>query len=162
MRVYTAPETPRLRRDDKTVFLAGSIEMGAADEWQDKFIKKAQLALPDDWVILNPRRAKWDSSLEQSITNPVFYQQVDWELNWLSRANHIIFNFVDNTMSPVSLLELGAFGSSYSSFVVCGKDYKRRGNVEIFCQRNGILIYDDLDEVLAELISCFYMKQLTI
>lgn len=152
MKVYTAPEMPRLLRDDRTVFLAGSIEMGAAEEWQDKFIKKAQLALADDWVFLNPRRAKWDNDLVQSINNPVFYQQVDWEMNWLSRSNYKIFYFANDTLSPITLLELGSFGSSYDSYVVCGDNYRRKGNVEIFCNRNNILIYDNLDQVLQEFV----------
>src|SRR5262249_52806894 len=59
------------------VFLAGSIEMGTASAWQDALTA----ALADrDLVILNPRRDAWDASWSQSIDNPMFREQVEWEL----------------------------------------------------------------------------------
>lgn len=49
------------------VFLAGSIEMGEAEDWQAQVVKELS-----DYTILNPRRGDWDSSWEQSINNPHF------------------------------------------------------------------------------------------
>ena len=47
----------------------------------------------EDIIFLNPRRDKWDSSWEQSITNPEFKLQVDWELDGLEMADLIIIFF---------------------------------------------------------------------
>jgi hypothetical protein len=149
MRIYTAPELPLINKNDKSVFLAGSIEMGKAEEWQQKFLGKVS-DFPNNWVFLNPRRKDWDSSWEQPITNPNFFQQVDWELTLLEKADYKIFYFADNTISPVTLMELGHYGG-YNSYVICGKNYLRRGNVEIFCYRNNISMYETIDYVIEEL-----------
>jgi hypothetical protein len=150
MRIYTAPELPQIGRNDKTIFLGGSIEMGTAERWQEEVIDK--LNLGNDWVILNPRRKDWDPTWKQSIDNPFFYQQVDWEMTYLNRATYKIFYFADNTLSPITLLELGKYGQ-WDSFVVCKENYLRRGNVEIFCHHNNIPIYKNIDEVIKELIN---------
>lgn len=149
MRTYTAPELPQINRNDKVVFLGGSIEMGSAERWQDQFLLDVA-SFPDDWIFLNPRRKVWDASWEQSITNPQFFQQVDWEMTFLERADHKIFYFANNTMSPITLMELGSYGG-YNSYVVCGENYLRRGNVEIFCYKNNIAMYETLDQVIEEL-----------
>ena len=67
-----------------SVFLAGSIDMGSAEDWQAQF----ERFLSDlDVLILNPRRDEWDASWEQSITNPLFREQVEWELTGLERKS---------------------------------------------------------------------------
>src|SRR5687768_8359461 len=73
-----------------SVFLAGSIEMGAAEDWQTQF----ERSLSDlDVLIFNPRRDEWDSSWQQSIDNPLFREQVEWELDGLERATVIAMYF---------------------------------------------------------------------
>lgn len=44
-----------------TIFLAGSIEMGKAENWQDKVVR---LLKDKEVIIFNPRRDDWDSSWE--------------------------------------------------------------------------------------------------
>ena len=69
-----------------SVFLAGSIEMGIAENWQDK----VQKALSDiKGVIFNPRRDDWNPLWAQTKINPYFWEQVTWELNALEAANLI-------------------------------------------------------------------------
>lgn len=75
MRVVTAPE-PIHPLGSTNIFLGGSIELGKALEWQLDVIE----CLKDkDITIFNPRRKDWDSTWEQSINNPKFNEQVDWE-----------------------------------------------------------------------------------
>jgi hypothetical protein len=74
-----------------TVFLGGSIEMGAAGEWQaDVFARLAAAARSTDPPIrcLDPRRESWDSSWEQKMENPQFREQVGYTVNpgWRSAA----------------------------------------------------------------------------
>lgn len=73
-----------------SVFLAGSIEMGAAENWQGQFEK----SLSDlDVLILNPRRDEWDASWEQTIENKLFREQVEWELAGLEGASIVAMYF---------------------------------------------------------------------
>ncbi|MEP7127198.1 MAG: nucleoside 2-deoxyribosyltransferase domain-containing protein, partial [Byssovorax sp.] len=86
MIVLKPPAPLEIPRDAVAVFLAGSIEMGAAVDWQAAITALlADLAI----VILNPRRDDWDSSWRQSIDDPRFRGQVEWELDGLDRASVI-------------------------------------------------------------------------
>ena len=128
-----------------SLFLAGSIEMGKAENWQSKveeYFRNYQIN------IFNPRRDDWDNSWKQDISNPHFYQQVDWELNALEIADVILMHFESNTMSPISLFELGLFARSKKIIVSCRNDFYRRGNVEIVCQKYNIPYYDDLEQAI--------------
>src|SRR5437868_2407238 len=83
-----------------SVFLAGSIEMGAAEDWQ----RQLEHELRDlDVIILNPRRDEWDASLVQQLANPQFRAQVDWELEGLERATMVAMYFAPSTKGPVTL-----------------------------------------------------------
>ena len=48
----------------RTVFLAGSIEMGIAEHWQRRL---AHACADRDVIVLDPRRDDWDASWRQSI-----------------------------------------------------------------------------------------------
>ena len=80
--------------DSRTVFLAGSIEMGAADDWQSRVSRSLR---EDDLVVLNPRRDEWDASWEQTIANPQFREQVEWELAAQELATVIAMYFDPST-----------------------------------------------------------------
>jgi hypothetical protein len=130
------------------VFLAGSIEVGVAEDWQAEAVQ--YFADLPDYSILNPRRTDWDSSWEQTFSNPNFYQQVSWELNGLDRATHIILNFLPETKSPISLLELGLYAASGKLIICCPAGFWRKGNVDIVAERYGIPVYEKLEKLLAE------------
>lgn len=118
-----------------TVFLAGSIEMGVAVDWQASVIK----ALGDlDCVILNPRRPDWDASWKQVKSDPQFRRQVEWELAGLEAADLILLYLAPETKSPISLLELGLFSTGDKLLVCCPEGFWRKGNVDIVCERYGI------------------------
>lgn len=150
MKVYKAPEKWKKNKpNQKTIFLAGSIEQGKADNWQEKitkFLSKTKYA--DDIIVLNPRRDNWDSSLEQSIENKTFKEQVDWELSSQETADMIIMFFDENTKSPISLLETGLFGRTGKMVVYCPDKFYRKGNVDIVCERYNISCTNDFEDFL--------------
>lgn len=114
------------------IFLAGSIEMDTAENWQEMVSD----ALKDiDCNILNPRRDEWDSSWKQDINNKQFNEQVNWELDGLECADIIVMYFDPNTKSPITLLELGLFAKSKKIILYCPDGFWRKGNVDIICQR---------------------------
>jgi hypothetical protein len=128
-----------------SVFLAGSIEMGAAADWQ----AQVEQSLRDlDVVLLNPRRDEWDASWVQSASNPPFREQVEWELEGLERATVIAMYFAPGTRSPVTLLELGLFARSGKLLVCCPDGFWRKGNVEVVCARSGVPLVGELPELV--------------
>lgn len=129
----------------KSIFLAGTIDMGDSEDWQ-AVVSREFLNL--DVNIFNPRRAEWDSSWEQSFENPQFYQQVNWELSALERADIIILYLAGASKSPISLLEMGLHAKEGKLVVYCPDEFYRSGNVQIVCDRYKIPLYKDLDEVI--------------
>jgi hypothetical protein len=130
------------------VFLAGSIEMGAAVDWQ----KEVAEALSDlDAVLLNPRRDDFDPDAEQSIHDDYFRGQVEWELHALEQADAILLYFAPGTKSPISLLELGLFGRTGKLVVCCPEGFWRKGNVDIVCNVYEIERVETLDEAMESL-----------
>lgn len=132
-----------------SIFLAGSIEMGLAENWQETLEK----SLTDEVVtVYNPRRDDWDSSWKQEQRDPQFNNQVNWELNSLESADLIFMYFSPGTKSPISLLELGKFSYRGSSVIVCCPDeFWRKGNVEILCTRDGVQLFDNLEDAIGAL-----------
>ena len=150
MNVIYPPNPLPVRTPKSTrVFLAGSIEMGKAEDWQSAAIEKLDGL---DVDILNPRRKDWDSSWKQTPDFKPFRDQVLWEQSGLAVSDVIIFNFLGDTKSPITLLELGIVlgeqNESKSLFVCCPKSYFRHGNVVITCERYGVNVYETMDEVI--------------
>lgn len=145
-RTLKPPAPLDLAPGELSVFLAGSIEMGTAGRWQD-VVADALADLPV--AVLNPRRDEWDASWEQSITNPQFRGQVEWELDALDVATVIAMYFDPATKAPITLLELGLFARSGKLVVCCPDGYWRRGNVEVVCARYAVPLVADLPALIA-------------
>ena len=129
----------------KSVFLAGSIEMGKAEDWQQKTIE----AVKDFKVaIFNPRRDSWDSSWEQSINNPKFKEQVIWELKHLKKADLIVMNLIPDTMSPISMMEFGLYAPSGKMVVYCPNGFWRKGNIDVMCEFYQIPQVEKFEELI--------------
>lgn len=134
------PRAPKLH----TFFLAGSIEQGSAPEWQKELVA---LLEGSEAIILNPRRLAWDANWEQSIDNPTFREQVEWELEGLRRADTKLFYFAPGTKSPVTLLELGLHAASGNVIVCCPPGFWRKGNVDIVGAQHKIPVVSSLQEL---------------
>lgn len=145
------------------MFLAGTIDMGRGENWQkqvgDYFQKFG------DWLlILDPRRDDWDDSWEQDIENPEFKQQVSWELSSQEAADLIMFVFATNkenaekAEAPITLMELGLFADK-ECVVCCPEGYYRKGNVDVVCERYGIPVYEDFQQMLADVASTIAASQ---
>ena len=150
MPVILPPAPIQIPQGNPSVFLAGSIEMGTATDWQSIVIE--QIDQPQV-TILNPRRTAWDASWEQSIANPDFAEQVNWELAGLERADVIAMYLDPATKAPVSLLELGLYASSGKLIVCCPDGFWRKGNVDIVCQRYSIAQVASLQELIDKIRS---------
>jgi hypothetical protein len=133
------------------VFTAGSIEMGKAEPWQDKLVKKYENN--DSVLFLNPRRSDWDDSWIQDPTpGTQFHTQVSWELDHIGISDIVVFYFDPKTQSPITLLELGlALGTGDNVIVCCPDGYFRKGNVVITCATYGVSVLNTFDELTEEL-----------
>lgn len=140
-----APNQVMIDENYINIFLAGSIENGKAIEWQKEFIA----ALSDKNIrFLNPRRDDWDSSWGQTMDDPKFVEQVQWELNSMEMSHIIVMVFDPNTLSPISMLELGLHAKEQKLMVVCPDGFWKKGNVDVTCEFYGINQFDTMDELI--------------
>jgi hypothetical protein len=139
----------------RSVFLAGSIEMGTAAKWQDEVIQSLTPATNRcEGFLLNPRCDQWTNH-SQSKDNPPFVAQVKWEMRGIGLSDTVAFYFDPNTRAPITLFELGwCLASGKSCIVCCPGSYWRKGNVDIYCdahhdQVTQVKTLDDLCKAVA-------------
>ncbi|KAF2710310.1 hypothetical protein K504DRAFT_259157 [Pleomassaria siparia CBS 279.74] len=134
-----APDYGNPEADDyskhASIFLAGSIEMGNAIQWQPHLTK---LLSPLDITVCNPRRGTWGTGKTKEERDEQFSIQVEWELCALERVDVICFFFDKNTLSPVTMLELGLWAHSGKVVVCCDKDFWKAGNIHHVCNKYNV------------------------
>jgi len=135
------------------IFLGGSISDNKADPWQEKITKEIEKIDKDNIItILNPRRDNWDSSWKNTPEDKNFNEQVLWELNCQEECDWIIYYIDPKTQSPITLMEIGAFGMFEDCekhiLVCCPDGFWKKGNVEVFCNRYEIPLFTTFDELV--------------
>lgn len=133
MNVITAPDQSVWNR---SIFLAGSIENGAAEQWQKRFIEDFQKvqssSLNDRTVIYNPRRDEWDPNA----TSDDVRTQIRWEHKAMEKADVIAMYFDPATKSPITLQEQGMYAASGKLVVFCTPKFWRYDSVSALCDIN--------------------------
>jgi hypothetical protein len=134
--VVTAPDA--IPPHPRTVFLAGAIDMGEAENWQQEVIEafKADLSI----ILVNPRRKQFTDDMED--------EQIAWELEALEKANVILMWFPESAEAPVSFLELGLYLQSGKLLVGVEQGFYRQRNIELTSQRYGNPVYYSLTELI--------------
>jgi hypothetical protein len=135
MKIYKSPK--KYPKNGIKIFLGGSIEMGACDDWQEELTSELSSL---DISILNPRRDDFDITQEQSIHNPYFKKQVEWELQALEDSDVIVMYLDPATKAPISMMELGLFKDK-RILVCCPEGFWRKGNIEIVCARYDLTLF---------------------
>lgn len=128
------------------MFLAGAIDQDRAERWQDVVIDDCR-DLPG--TILNPRRANWDPTWNQSLDNPHFAGQVAWELDGLEQADLIICWLPATAQARISLMEIGLHARHGRLLIGCAVGFHSRGNVLAVGQRFGVPVVDTLPDLVA-------------
>lgn len=146
MKVIKPPSSAKT--DKFSVFLAGSIEMGKAEDWQTQVAKATG---EFDVVLFNPRREDWDNSWKQTVDDANFLGQVSWEYDQLEQCKLIFLYFDPKTKAPISLLELGLFAGKKKIILCCPDGFYRKGNVEFIANKFKIKLHNDLDSAIKAL-----------
>lgn len=145
--IIRAPD-PIPDTDKKILFLAGSVDSGETINWRTQI---EQQLMHRDIVILNPHRRDWDATWKESISDPQFKQQVEWELEALERADQVLMYFAPESKSPITLLELGLMADKNKLVIVCPEGYWKKGNVEVVAERYGISVSEYLNTTIQDL-----------
>jgi hypothetical protein len=155
MRHLRAPEPLDPSDDCLTVFLAGSIENGAAEDWQGVVVAALRHA---PGTLLNPRRTDWAEIPPPNIESPQLVEQIGWELDAIEACDVVAFHFCAGTLSPIAMLELGLVAKDKDVVVSCAADFWRRPNVLSVCNRYGLQQVDGLDALVAAISDRCYGK----
>ncbi|KAI1374376.1 hypothetical protein F4677DRAFT_165557 [Hypoxylon crocopeplum] len=131
-------------RGIKSVFLAGTTTKTDDRDWRE-VLTESLADLPV--TVINPYRPDWDSSWREDITCAPFREQVEWELDMQDGADMVVVYFHPATDAPISLMELGLCARAGKAIVVCPEGYKKRGNVQIVCQRHSIEMAENIEEL---------------
>ena len=129
--------------DVKSVFLAGTIDNGDSLNWQDNVIIEL-INLGVSCNIYNPRREHWNSNpSKEEMEN-----QIKWEQDHLDKADVIAMVLLDDSKSPISLLELGLYAKSNKLIVFCTPNFYRWDNVRLTCKKYNIELVQDLHPLI--------------
>lgn len=140
---YIAPSVDNTEENKgRRIFLAGTIDMGNSENWQDEATKLFDnpLLKKIGFTIYNPRRAEGFKNEDQD-------EQIRWELDHLDKADIILMNLLPSSRSPISLLELGLYAESGKLIVICPKEFYRYSNVRITCEKYRIPLYESIGKV---------------
>lgn len=150
-----APAPLQWPEQQSSVFLAGSIDEGRAEHWQQEV---ATALSNEKIVLLNPRRDDWGKGWTAEWQDAHFREQVQWELEALERADWIFYYFAPQSQAPITLLELGLHAQSGRCLVCCPPTFWRSGNVRAVCDRYQVPHFTDLDSALQALKKRFLKK----
>ena len=142
------PNSPIQVIDGISIFLAGTIDNGKSINWQ---LEMEDILKDYNVTLLNPRRDNWNlnSSRDEMI------KQINWEMDNLDKCDVIFMNILEESLSPITLLELGLYANSGKIIVSCHEEFWRKINVDVVCDRFNIPRYDNFDDAITKLKS-FY------
>lgn len=129
--------------DTKSIFLAGTIDNGNSLNWQDKVINEL-INLGVSCKIFNPRREHWNSNPSKEEME----KQIKWEQDHLDKADIIAMVLLDDSKSPISLLELGLYVNTKKLIVFCTTNFYRWDNVRLTCEKYNIELVQDLNPLI--------------
>ena len=137
--------TAQALKKSTKIFLAGTIDMGSSIDWQASAAELLS-GKKGRYILFNPRQEEWHPEIEGEMD-----YQVNWELEHLEKADWILMNFLPESKSPITLLELGLHAKSGKLLVICPPEFYRYDNVRITCARYGVPIFDTIQDAIASI-----------
>lgn len=127
------------------VFVGGGISN--CPDWQKEMMARFK-DLPDDFVMVNPRRIEFDV-----LDNSQSDFQIEWERDHLESVDATIFWFPFQTLCPITLFELGVAAAQGSQiFVGCHPAYERKFDVEkqLSLIAPHVVVHDNFESLVTE------------
>ena len=146
--IFTTVTVPSLYlpHEGPKIFLAGSIDSGNEIDWRQEtadYIKESWFKdkqNTESITIYNPKKGKeWAVDLEN--------EQATWDISMLNIADYIILHLTGDSVSPVSLLELGLYARDKKLFLSINDDYLRKNIALLYYSCYGYnTIYSSIKE----------------
>lgn len=140
IKIVTAVEKYEVKPGDVCMFLAGTIDNSDSFDWQAELLDWLKdYKTEKNVIVFNPRRKEWNKNAGKEELD----EQIEWELEALSRCDYIIMNILGTSKSPITLLELGLFHRNPGLYVFCPPEFYRYENVRVSCKKFGVKHFDD-------------------
>jgi hypothetical protein len=144
--VFTSKvKLPKKIKEKEYVFLAGSMDYKSSSSWRDKVINEFD---DKNKNFFDPTNIDHDELNESEMES-----HIQWELEAMSMADKIVLNFLPDSLSPISLVELGLYVQSEKLVVVCPKEFYQSNYVYVLCEKYNTPAYPNIDEALNRLLN---------
>ena len=130
---YDLSEKPT---DLDCVFLAGSMPAQKDTNWRHEAINK----LGDGYHFFDPTNPDHDTLNDEQMR-----AHIKWELDALKLSDYVVLNFLPDSTSPISLVELGLYMASEKLLVICPQEFYKWRYIDTLCKEYGTPIFQNLD-----------------
>lgn len=138
--IFTSENRLPIKEKNKNyIFLAGSIDLKLSSNWREELIVKSG----NHHFYFDPTNKNHDDLDQKQMEN-----HIKWELDALCMADKIILNFLPNSTSPISLVELGLYVSTTKLIVVCPNEFYKSNYINILCKKYKTPLFNTINEAL--------------
>lgn len=146
-----------------TVFLAGTIEMGAGVRWHAEAAERIYRTLQGKagGALMMPELAFYNPRRDDGFAPGMEDRQIRWEQERLREADYVFMYLQADTKSPVSLLEFGQFIASGRLYVACDPSFYRWRNLKVTAGFDHAAdhVVDSVDECIEKVTDAMLARQ---
>lgn len=132
---------PNKEQGKDCIFLAGSMDLEKSVGWRKKVVN--QLSKDEKYCFLDPTHIKHDFLSASKMEAHVL-----WELNALELADRILLVFLKESLSPISLVELGLYVRTKKMIVVCPKEFYKIDYITVLCKKYQTTLVHSLEQAI--------------
>lgn len=129
----------QIPQNKECIFLAGSMAAKSEINWRQTVVDELQ----ESYHFLDPTNPNHDTLEDLEMR-----KHIKWELDELKKADYIIMNFLPDSLSPISMVELGMYIATNKLIVVCPKEFYKWRYIDTLCKEYNTPIFNQLEEVL--------------
>ncbi|TYA78616.1 nucleoside 2-deoxyribosyltransferase domain-containing protein [Seonamhaeicola marinus] len=135
--IYTPHNQIKAKETHKDyVFLAGSIDLNLDGNWREQVIN----LIGDKVHFIDPTISGHDAMNDLQMES-----HINWELDMLDLADKVFLNFLEESKSPISLVELGMYTRTSKLIVVCPNAFYKSRYIKTLCKKYKIPLFTTLD-----------------
>lgn len=137
--IYTSNfKLPIKEQSKQVIFLAGSIDLNLKNNWRRKVVE----TIGNKFDFFDPTITNHDQ-----LNDVQMKTHIEWELNALELSDIILLNFLPESKSPISLVELGMYVKTTKLIVVCPDNFYQSRYIKTLCVSYNTPHFVDLKSV---------------
>lgn len=138
--IYTSKIPLPVKEGNKDyVFLAGSIDLKLKGNWRNKLID----IVGNKVHFIDPTISNHDELDDNQMK-----KHINWELDALNLADKVFLNFLPDSKSPISLIELGLYVRTPKLIVVCPDEFYQSRYIKTLCEKYKVTIFNDFNQAI--------------